>query len=75
MAGCGCGIAASSGLGILLQSIVPVHKILLGTFTERPGSTEIARVFREQREGLLLYGSYAAKLPLAVAKVSLPYCI
>eukprot|EP00731_Ephydatia_muelleri_P024738 Em0016g1009a len=50
------------------QALVPVHKALLLAFTERPSSVDISRAFNEQKEGLLLYGSYAAKLPLAVAK-------
>ena len=34
-----------------------------------PNSGEITRVFMEQKDGLLNYGVYAAKLPMATEKV------
>ena len=58
-----------------LQKLRPVHETLLSGFEKwvegdkLPNSGEITRVFMEQKDGLLNYGVYAAKLPLATEKV------
>eukprot|EP00731_Ephydatia_muelleri_P024734 Em0016g1005a len=58
----------------VLQKLRPVHETLLSGFEKwvegdkLPNSGEITRVFMEQKDGLLNYGVYAAKLPLATEK-------
>ena len=58
-----------------MQKLKPIHEALVVGFEKwvegdkLPNGGEITRVFMEQKEGLLIYGVYAARLPMATEKV------
>ena len=63
----------NTGMSTHVQSLYPVHRSLLDGFgkcVDQQLETDIAKYFIDQQQGLLAYGLYAAKLPVAVEKVS-----
>ena len=66
---CGCVILLLPNT----QDLQPVHQTLLEGFEKcvesKSGNTDITKYFLDSQQGLLMYGLYAARLPMAVEKV------
>ncbi len=61
-------------LDVVVQLLYPVHCTLLegfGKCVEPSSKPDITKYFLEAENGLLNYGQYAARLPMAVERVSL----
>ena len=60
-----------------LKGLQPVHQTLLEGFEKcvesKSGNTDITKYFLDSQQGLLMYGLYAARLPMAVEKVRYPF--
>jgi len=58
----------------IARALQPVHQTLLEGFEKcvesKSGNTDITKYFLDNQQGLLTYGLYAARLPMAVEKVT-----
>ena len=69
-----CGWGSSDEVVFLfLQLLYPVHCALLegfGKCVDPSSKSDITKYFLEAEKGLLNYGQYAARLPMAIERVS-----